>query len=359
MKMARLSVFVVSALLLAVPASAGTVTVTHKLDYLDNYNKWLLPDSDPNRIVFAPPWADIDDVHNTDVIDHLPYYRNHGQSWGWTHDIRSRMPDPNEIIGIQSATLTIDNWDVNAERVGPDGPIPPETDEIYVNDRWIGVLNPTRTYDWGQTTFTLPSIVLNDLLAEGTVYVRINIDAIDDVYGDRVTLGSSTLTVTYNVSGEGRGDVKPIFRFWSSVLGRHFYTTSESERDFVIHTWPETWTDYEGLAYYLPVDETDPNVKPVYRFWSSLLTSHFYTISEDDKNYVLEHYPGVWELEGVVFYAYPPGQQPDGSKPVYRFWSDSLGTHFYTISEADKAFILATWPDVWTYEEIAWYAYDD
>ena len=352
MKPALLSGLVASLLLLVVPASAGTVTVSQRMDYQDNYNEWLFPETDPNRTVFAPPWASIDDVNNPDVIDHLPYYRNELQCWGWTHDITARIPA--DAIGIQSATLTIDNWDVNASAD------PPEIDRIYANNVLLGALNGTPIYDWGQTTFSLPATVINDLWIDGTLYIYMDIDVINDIVGHRVTLGSSTLTVTYNVSGEGRGDVQPIFRFWSSVLGRHFYTTSESERDFVMHTWPDTWTDYEGVGYYLPVDETDPNVMPVYRFWSSLLASHFYTISEQERDSILATYPTyIWELEGVVFYAYPAGQQPAGTKPVYRFWSDVLGTHFYTIDEAEKDYILLHWPHAWEYESIAWYAYDN
>ena len=41
--------------------------------------------------------------------------------------------------------------------------------------------------------------------------------------------------------------------------------------------------------------------------------------------------------------------------PVYRFWSGT--SHFYTISEADKAYVIATWPDIWTYEGAAFYAF--
>jgi hypothetical protein len=361
MKRARLSGSVVLVLLLAVSAGAGTITVNHKLDYLDNYNKWLQPDSDPDRIVFAPPWADIDDINNTDVIDHLPYYRNHGQSWGWVHDVTSRTPS--DATGIVSAVLTIDAWDVNGERTGPDNTtIPAETDEIYVNDIWVGNLNSTPTYGWGDepTTFTLPATLLDDLWEDSTLYVYMEIDSIDDVYGDRVTLGSSTLTVTYEVSGQGRDDVRPLFRFWSSVQGRHYFTTSESDRDYIIHTLPETWDYYEGIGYYLPTNEAYPNVMPVYRFWSSMLSSYFYTIDPDERDFILETYLShVWALDGVAFYAYPEGQQPANAKPVYRFWSDILGTHFYTISEDEKDYILATWPYAWTYESIAYYAYDN
>jgi archaellum component FlaF (FlaF/FlaG flagellin family) len=43
--------------------------------------------------------------------------------------------------------------------------------------------------------------------------------------------------------------------------------------------------------------------------------------------------------------------------PVYRFWSDVYGHHFYTISEAEKNYVIATWPDRWRYEGPVYYAY--
>ena len=352
MKPARWSGFIAFVLLLVIPASAEIVSVDYRLDYEDNYNEWLFPESDPDRIVFVPPWATIDNTDpNADVIDHLPWYRNELQCWGWTHDIRSQIPA--NALGIQSATLTIDDWDVDAD-VNP-----PEIDRVYANNILLGTLEGTEIYEWGQTTLTLPPLVLNDLWDDGTVYIYLDIDVINDIMGHRVTLGSSTLTVNYNVSSELYGHVQPIFRFWSSAWGHHFYTTSKSERDNVITAWPDVWTDYEGIAYYVPIDESEPNVMPVYRFWSSTLNSHFYTISESEKNTILATYPtSVWEFEGSYFYAYPPGQQPSSAKPVYRFWSNSLKTHFYTISESEKNHIQVTWPHIWTYEEIAWYAYE-
>jgi hypothetical protein len=42
--------------------------------------------------------------------------------------------------------------------------------------------------------------------------------------------------------------------------------------------------------------------------------------------------------------------------PVYRFFNTQTGTHFFTISEAEKNNIIATLPH-FTYEGIAWYCY--
>ncbi|MBN1360727.1 MAG: hypothetical protein JW993_09055 [Sedimentisphaerales bacterium] len=359
MKVARIPGFLVCLLLVGAAWGAGITPISQKLDHTDNYNEWLtktLPPQDPDRIVFIPPWATLnnDDPY---VLDHTPYYRGAWEDWGWTHNLLSRVPD--DANGIESATLTIEAWDVNPD---PDPADPfdmgPEIDEIIINSTQIGILDETPVYQWGTTTFTLPPSILDDLWTDGEIYVLFNIDKLNG--GHRVTLGSSTLTVNYTVSGPGRGAVQPMFRFWSPSLAHHFYTTSESDRNAVMEYWPDTWSDYEGTVYYLPINEggSDPNAQPVYRFWSDLFGAHFYTIDPDDKNYVLATWPDVWAYEGPVFYAYPAGSQPADSKPVYRFWSESLRGHFYTIDEDEKSYVLATWPDTWTYEEIAWYAYD-
>jgi hypothetical protein len=89
-------------------------------------------------------------------------------------------------------------------------------------------------------------------------------------------------------------------------------------------------------------------------------SAHFYTISQAEKDSVIATYPPtVWSYEGPAFYAYPKGSQPAGTSPVYRFWSPLNGAHFYSISQAEKNSIIANYPpSVWTYEDIAWYAYE-
>lgn len=153
-------------------------------------------------------------------------------------------------------------------------------------------------------------------------------------------------------------DYSPVYRFWSPLNSRHFYTISEAERDYVLATYPANIWTYEQAVYNAFPASTQPGLAPVYRFWSSTLSAHFYTISAAERDHIIATYPAaVWAYEGEVFYAYPPGSEPDGTKPVYRFWSNTLGTHFYTISEAEKDYVINNLP-VWQFEAIAWYAYE-
>jgi hypothetical protein len=151
--------------------------------------------------------------------------------------------------------------------------------------------------------------------------------------------------------------IKPVYRFWSDLLSAHFYTISKEERDYVIATYPpETWR-YEKIAYYAYPSQED-DALPVYRFWSDLNGNHLYTISEDEKNRIIATYPPeTWRYEKIVWYAYT--YQKEETVPVYRFWSDRNQVSFYTASEEEKAHVIATYPqDVWRYEDIAWYAFN-
>jgi hypothetical protein len=152
-------------------------------------------------------------------------------------------------------------------------------------------------------------------------------------------------------------NLSPVYRFWSPVTGKHFYTIDAAEKDWLIETYSDVWT-FEGIVYYACVQANEPNLLPVYRFWSSQLGGHFYTIDEAEKDNLIAQYPDVWTFEGPVFFAWPEGRQPVGARPVYRFWSDVLAGHFYTIDEAERDNLLDQYQAVWTYEGIAWYAYE-
>jgi len=168
----------------------------------------------------------------------------------------------------------------------------------------------------------------------------------EDAFVLKVTGGAGTTTVTKT----------PVYRFWSASTSRHFYTISESEKQNLIDNFPGFWT-YEGIAYYALPDDSTPGSRPVYRFWSASASAHFYTISETEKDALIRDYPAVLTFEGPVFYAFPEGAQPAGTSPVYRFWSAGTSAHFYTISETEKDALIRDYPGVLTFEGIAWYAY--
>ncbi len=148
-----------------------------------------------------------------------------------------------------------------------------------------------------------------------------------------------------------------VYRFWSPKTSKHFFTINEAEKDKLIADFSDVWT-FEGPVYYVYAQATGSAVVPVYRLWSSKTGSHFWTISESEKASLLENENQGWIDEGIVFYVYSDKMAGLGLKPVYRFWSGALGSHLYTISESEKDKLIAEYSNAWTYEGIVWYAFD-
>ncbi|MBN1362295.1 MAG: hypothetical protein JW993_16995 [Sedimentisphaerales bacterium] len=149
--------------------------------------------------------------------------------------------------------------------------------------------------------------------------------------------------------------LQEVYRFWSPLTGGHFYTMDEWEKEKLLVDYADVWI-YEGIGYRAYPDRSDPACKPVYRFWSPDLAKHFYTISESERQKVADEQGATWAYEGVAFYAYPEGAQPEWALPVYRFWSASLGSHFYTMDLAERDKVVNEYAGIWSYEGIAWYA---
>ena len=128
----------------------------------------------------------------------------------------------------------------------------------------------------------------------------------------------------------------------------------------------------DSINYLMPVLDT---TKPVYRFRNEALggSAHFYTISVDQKDTVIAKSSpgGVWEgvftYEGIAFYAfeYENDSCVAGSE-VYRFRNDKLGSaHFYTIEESQKEEVEeksaegGVWEGVFVYEGVAFCAQEN
>lgn len=147
----------------------------------------------------------------------------------------------------------------------------------------------------------------------------------------------------------------PLYRFYGQDGGRHFYTASEIERDNAEHYYGMT---PEGVAYYIYKDQDQPTAaKPVYRFYNTQTGAHFWTISEAEKDNILSHTDWPFDFSGVAFHAYSDdGVIHDNTAPVYRFYNVATQQHFFTISVAERDHILAHYPQFHD-EGIAWYAY--
>ena len=105
-------------------------------------------------------------------------------------------------------------------------------------------------------------------------------------------------------------------------------------------------------AWLAPASAAAQSAVPVYRFFNDQTGTHFYTTSTFERDIVLSRWP-QFLYEGPVFYAYL-AQSPD-TKPVFRFFDTATGTHFYTQSETERDQYIATQP-TFLFEGAVYYA---
>ena len=170
------------------------------------------------------------------------------------------------------------------------------------------------------------------------------------VKDDFVASGQDAGWVDYVTLSGACCDTAPVYRFFNTNTGGHFFTISEAEKNTVIQNYP--WFRFEQTGFYAFAVQA-PGSLPVYRFFNTNTGGHFFTISEAEKNTVIQNYPS-FRFEQTGFYAFAI-QQP-GSLPVYRFFNTTTGGHFFTISETEKNTVIQNYP--WfRFEQTGFYAY--
>jgi hypothetical protein len=183
-------------------------------------------------------------------------------------------------------------------------------------------------------------------------------ESINEVVGNatgsiRVTKLNDTTTNNVRIDLDAAVPLS-VFRFWSAQYSSHFYTIDPTEFAYVRDSYADSEWTYEGVAYRA-FSTQRPGTVPLYRFWSQTQRGHFYTTEVGEKDFIVATYPtDVWNFEGTAFYVYPDTTAVTPTQRVWRFWSPSARHHFFTASDSEKDFVVATYPpSQWTFEGAA------
>ncbi len=128
----------------------------------------------------------------------------------------------------------------------------------------------------------------------------------------------------------------PIYRFYNPTTGGHFYTASTSEKDSLL-SQNNSGFNYEGIAFFAS-SSADNRLDPVYRFYNPLSRLHFYTINQGERDQLINNPQYGYVAEGIGFYAYT--DTISGVQDVYRFHNTITGAHFFTISTQERDTVL-------------------
>jgi hypothetical protein len=170
---------------------------------------------------------------------------------------------------------------------------------------------------------TSQAVPVGTLLYNTTYYWRVRYQDSQGAWSE--WSAATSFTTTSTASG-----LSPVFRFYSPVYSTHLYTMDDAERSDLIDNHADLWT-YEGIAYCAFADDSQPVAWVVYRFWSESLGQSFCTINESERDKLVDNYSNIWTYQGVAFYVIPEGVEIPGTSPVYRLWSYTQQSHFWTI----------------------------
>lgn len=197
-----------------------------------------------------------------------------------------------------------------------------------------------------------------DLVGIGVSGVRLLADTVTTTTGS-LNLGAALAGSQYQLTDDGNGGTFitlsghtiGVFRFFDSNYGTHFFSASPDERNTIIATRPDLIFEGVGLQSVDPASN-DPNSSPVYRFFDSTYGTHFFTASATERDTVIGTRSDL-VYEGTGFYEH--AAQQAGDTAVYRFFDTRFGTHFYTADAGERATVAATRPDL-VDEGIGFYA---
>jgi hypothetical protein len=157
---------------------------------------------------------------------------------------------------------------------------------------------------------------------------------------------------------KSQSHTSPVFRFFNTLTGAHFYTINEAERNSVLNVGAASNFEYEGPAFSaVPTGNAASGLSPVHRFYNQIKGVHFYTIDESERasvqrNPALKHFL----YEGVAYYAHKAAGS--GRKALYRFFVPGEGFHFYTADVNERDWVRENLADKYVYEGIGYYVLD-
>ena len=141
-----------------------------------------------------------------------------------------------------------------------------------------------------------------------------------------------------------------VHRFFNPLLGGHFFTTDQTEKE---HVLSETQFNGEGVGFKAIAENVDAPASsvPIYRFYNSISGSHLFTAFDAEKEHLLSVEGFIFE--GVSFRGFD--LNTSATTAIHRFFNTTNGGHFFTASEFEKSAIMNI-PEL-IYEGEAFYAF--
>jgi hypothetical protein len=119
--------------------------------------------------------------------------------------------------------------------------------------------------------------------------------------------------------------LNPVYRFFDTHTGDHFYTISAVEKAQIQQTLPRY--NYEGASWATP--DKGAGTTDVFRFFDTGTNTHFFTTDVGERDQIVKTLPN-YHYEGVAFEAYAsPSDAGSGGLTLERFFNTQTGQHHF------------------------------
>ncbi len=188
-------------------------------------------------------------------------------------------------------------------------------------------------------------------LSQNPAALKLTAETVTAAEGQNTTNTTKAHVTTQAVAA----DYQPVQRVQNTTLyGAYFFSIYPTEIATALATNPN-WS-LEGPAFWASL-ATGTDLYPVHRFRNKTNGSYLYSIYESERAVIATNYAATFEYEGVAWYA---RQTPaTGWSALYRFRNKTNGTYLFSAFESEKDAIVATYPDVFALEGIAYYVRQD
>ncbi|MEM7592970.1 MAG: hypothetical protein AAF383_15880 [Cyanobacteria bacterium P01_A01_bin.83] len=268
--------------------------------------------------------------------------------------VYNRDNQTTELVSVASEG-TLANGDSRSASISDDGKVVAflsEADNLVSGDTNAGSNIFVRDLD-NQTTKLLEGDSFPTLSGDGQSLVFNS--SLDTFVSDDTNDTGDVFLVDLNSSTNNldRFATDQIHRFYQFERGFHFYTIDDGEIEFVQEQSAAGNLSYqsEGERYSVLSDDKDvftgetlDGVTPVYRFFNTQTGAHFYTNDENERDFV-EDTLANYNFEGIKYYAFESEPTEIETIPVFRMLNNDSGSHLYTIDQNEVNYIQENLPN--------------
>jgi len=138
-------------------------------------------------------------------------------------------------------------------------------------------------------------------------------------------------------------DDEPVYHFYQFDKDLHFYTADRNERNVTVEKSNDGKLDYrlEDVAFRtlmsdkdILTGETIEGVSPVYRFFDTESGEHFFTIDEAQKDSIRADL-GDYVFEGISYYAFESQPENIDTVPLYQTFNSATESYVYSTNSDD------------------------